>query len=201
MRVWYREIAERLLGPALLGGLFSLVVSGCEAPTDIVPVTPPGAVIPRQSPDAEPAAAQGEMASPLPPLPQQAGAAASIPAPPTAKGETKSTPGGVTYETIKEGTGDELKAGQAGEFLYVGKLEDGKVFDGHTRETNQPQKFVVGPGVIKGWQEGLPGMKVGEVRKLVIPPALGYGASGHLPDISPNATLIFEVELVRIPGS
>jgi peptidylprolyl isomerase len=145
------------------------------------------------------------MAAPLPPdAPQKEAKSVEYPpAPPTAKGQTKKTPGGVEYETIKEGSGSELKSGQPADFLYVGKLEDGKVFDDSTRQSNQPATFTIGPGprgVIQGWQEGLPGMKVGEVRKLIVPPALGYGETGFLPKIPPNATLIFEVELVRIPG-
>ena len=119
-------------------------------------------------------------------------------APPTANGETKTTKGGVKYETIKEGTGAELKSGQAATFHYVGTLEKGEVFDS-TRTTNKPAKFRIGVDpLIKGWEEAVPGMKVGEVRKLTIPPAMGYGERGKPPTIPPNATLIFEVELVDI---
>jgi FKBP-type peptidyl-prolyl cis-trans isomerase len=192
MRVWCRGI---------LGGLFGLMLGGCEAPTDIVPVAPPGAVIPRVSPDVEPAAAQGEMAAPL--LQSETQAVKPVeytPAPPTAKGETKTTPGGVKYETLKEGTGPELKPGQPAEFLYMGQLENGKVFT--DRRQGKPEPFTIDANMTKGWQEAIPGMKVGEVRKLIVPPKLGYGEPGR-PEggIPPNATLIFEVELVRIIGS
>jgi FKBP-type peptidyl-prolyl cis-trans isomerase len=179
----------------------TLGLIGCEAPTDIVPVTPPGAPMPRTSPDADPAAAQGEMAAPL--LESQTQPVKAVeytPAPPTAKGQTRTTPGGVKYETIKEGTGRDLKPGEPAQFYYVGTLEDGKVFDDHTRRNSRPELFTIGTGVIKGWQEALPGMKVGEVRKLTVPPALGYGERGQPPDIPPNATLIFEVELSGILG-
>jgi FKBP-type peptidyl-prolyl cis-trans isomerase len=175
-------------------------IAGCEDP-DIVPVAPPGAPLPRESPDKEPAAAKGEM-------PAAIALDSSTPAPktqdytpalPTAKGETKTTKRGVKYETLKEGTGPELKLGQSGEFFYEGKLEDGTVFDGN-RQAGKPATFPIGPGVIEGWQEGLPGMKVGETRKLTIPPVLGYGTKGYPPKIPPDATLIFEVELMQIKG-
>jgi FKBP-type peptidyl-prolyl cis-trans isomerase FkpA len=181
-------------------GVLGWALIGCDSPPDIQPIAPPGAQLPRKSPDEEPAQAQGEMAAPA--LAQAASQAnkadAKPPAPPTAKGETKTTAGGVKYETLKEGTDPELKSGQTGEFLYEGRLEDGTVFDGNMKQ-RQPITFALGQ-VIKGWQEGLPGMKVGEVRKLTIPPELGYGAKGSPPKIPPNATLIFEVELVKIPG-
>src|SRR2546421_368439 len=116
MRVWCR---------VSVGGLLSLTLSGCEAPTDIVPVTPPGTVIPRESSDPDPPQAQGEMAAPL--LKTESQPVEKVeytPALPTAKGETKTTAGGVTYETIKEGSGPELKPGQAAQFRYKGSLED-----------------------------------------------------------------------------
>ena len=120
------------------------------------------------------------------------------PAPPTAKGETRTTPGGVKYETLKEGTGSELKGGQTGQFTYVGKLEDGKVIDDHAKG-RRPQDLTLGEK-ITGWQEALPGMQVGEVRKLVVPPALAYGEKGRPPEVPPNATIIYEVELHRVIG-
>ena len=116
------------------------------------------------------------------------------PAPPTAKGETKTTEGGVKYETLKEGTGPELKPGEKASVRYEGKLENGT---SSTLPTRSRRSIGVRP-LIKGWEEGIPGMKVGEVRKLTIPPELGYGAAGQGPKIPPNATLIFEVELLGI---
>ena len=172
---------------------------GCDSPPDIQPIAPPGAAFARKSPDAEPAQAQGEMATAAQTsTPQATKADEKPPATPTAKGETKTTAGGVKYETLKEGTGPELKSGQAGAFLYEGRLENGTVFDGNMKE-RLPTTFSLGQ-VVKGWQEGLPGMKVGELRKLTIPSEMGYGAVGYPPKIPPNATLIFEVELVSIPG-
>ncbi len=197
MRVRYGTIAGGLVSGIFLG-VMGLVVVGCDAP-DIVPTVPPGAPLPRTSPDAEPASAQGEMAAPLRTETPPPKAEDYTPAPPTAKGETKTTKRGVKYETLKEGSGPELKFGQRGEFLYEGKLEGGTVFDGNM-QTGKPAEFPIGPGVIEGWQEGLPGMKVGETRKLIIPPVLGYGARGS-GKIPPDATLIFEVQLVQIKGN
>ena len=182
-----------------VGVLSSLMLLGCEAPTDIVPVAPPGAVIPRQSPDSEAAQAQGEMAAPL--LNTESKPVEKVeytPAVPTAKGETKKTPGGVTYETLKEGTGPELKPGQPAQFRYKGMLEDGKVF---TDKSLKPDIMTIDAKMTKGWQEAIPGMRVGEIRKLIVPSGLGYGAQGNSQaQIPPNATLIFEVELVGIIG-
>jgi peptidylprolyl isomerase len=80
---------------------------------------------------------------------------------------------------------------------YVGTLENGTKFDS-SRDRNTPFEFTLGTGqVIQGWEQGILGMKTGEIRKLIIPSELGYGASGQGP-IPPNSTLIFEVELLRI---
>jgi FKBP-type peptidyl-prolyl cis-trans isomerase len=86
---------------------------------------------------------------------------------------------------------------------YVGKLTDGTEFDSSLRPGRQPFHFTLGQGrVIKGWDQGLVGMRVGERRRLVIPPGLAYGASGHPPVIPPNATLVFDIELMALnPGS
>lgn len=81
---------------------------------------------------------------------------------------------------------------------YTGALKDGKKFDSSSDHPGQPLIFVLGQGqVIKGWDEGITGMKVGEKRKLIIPPTLGYGAHGAGP-IPPNSTLIFDVQLLGL---
>ena len=183
MRVRYGTMAGGLVSGVFLG-VMGLVVVGCDAP-DIVPVVPPGAPMPKVSPDEDPAAAKGEMAAALGTETTPVKNADYTPAPPTAKGETKTTKRGVKYETLEEGTGPELEGGQAGEFYYVGKLEDGTIFDSQSRQAGQPAEFTIGPKVIEGWQEGLPGMKVGETRKLTIPPVLAYGTSGSPPRSRP----------------
>lgn len=98
---------------------------------------------------------------------------------------------------IQEGTGDAVQAGDTVDVLYTGMLTDGSVFDASSLHGNQPFRFTVGTGyVIKGWDQGLVGMKAGGKRILVIPPELGYGAAGMGSAIPPNATLVFEVVLV-----
>jgi FKBP-type peptidyl-prolyl cis-trans isomerase len=183
----------------IVGTFLGLAICGCEEPQDIVPVAPPGAIIPRPSPDKEPATAQGEMAAPGMASQSGAGKASNYtPATPTAKGQTKTTANGVKYETLQEGTGREAKPGQSVRVHYVGKLESGETFD-TTRSAGAPRLLTIGDEApIKMWVEALPGMKVGEIRKMIVPPALGYGSKGKPPAVPPNATLIFEVELIDI---
>jgi FKBP-type peptidyl-prolyl cis-trans isomerase len=96
------------------------------------------------------------------------------------------------------GKGTEAKAGDSVKVHYVGTLPDGKEFDS-SKKHNQPFDFELGAGrVIKGWDQGVAGMKVGGKRKLTVPPSLGYGARGFPPVIPPNSTLIFEVELLEV---
>jgi FKBP-type peptidyl-prolyl cis-trans isomerase len=100
------------------------------------------------------------------------------------------------------GKGTEAKSGDEVSAHYVGTLLDGKEFDASKKHGSEPFKFTLGQGrVIKGWDHGIVGMKVGGKRKLVIPPSLAYGARGVGGTIPPNATLVFEVELVDVkPG-
>jgi len=182
----------------VVAAFWGLAVCGCEEPNDIVPVTPPGAIIPRISPDSEPASAQGEMAAPGLAAPSGASKGDYTPATPTIKGQTKTTPNGVKYETLQEGAGPEAKPGQSVRVHYVGKLENGDVFD-TTRSAGSPRLLTIGDkDQIKVWAEALPGMRVGEIRKMVVPPALGYGPKGRSPAVPPHATLVFEVELIDI---
>jgi FKBP-type peptidyl-prolyl cis-trans isomerase FkpA len=114
---------------------------------------------------------------------------------------TKSS--GLQYEDITVGSGDEAKAGSNVTVHYTGWLQNsdgsaGRKFDS-SKDRNDPFVFPLGAGhVIKGWDEGVEGMKIGGVRKLIIPSALGYGARGAGGVIPPNATLIFEVELLGV---
>lgn len=100
-------------------------------------------------------------------------------------------------EDSQVGAGRQAKTGDTLSVHYVGTLLDGKKFDS-SRDRGEPFEVTLGAGaVIRGWEEGLLGMKVGGIRKLTIPPELGYGASGQGP-IPPNSTLLFEIELLNI---
>ncbi|MCW8919423.1 MAG: FKBP-type peptidyl-prolyl cis-trans isomerase [Gammaproteobacteria bacterium] len=108
------------------------------------------------------------------------------------------TPSGLKYDDTIEGHGAEATAGQTVSVHYTGWLEDGSKFDS-SKDRNDPFRFRLGAGqVIRGWDEGVQGMKVGGTRKLTIPSDLGYGARGAGGVIPPHATLIFEVELLEI---
>ena len=101
-------------------------------------------------------------------------------------------------ETLTEGNGEIAEVGKRVSVHYEGRLEDGTVFDG-SRPRGQAFSFTIGAGqVIQGWEQGVAGMKVGETRKLTIPPELGYGEAGAGGVIPPNATLVFEIELLDV---
>ncbi len=101
-------------------------------------------------------------------------------------------------EELKQGAGAEAKAGNTVAVHYVGTLTDGKKFDS-SRDRGSPFTFKLGAGqVIKGWDQGVAGMKVGSMRKLTIPPHLAYGDRGFPPVIPPGSTLVFEVELIDV---
>ncbi|MBI2339645.1 MAG: FKBP-type peptidyl-prolyl cis-trans isomerase [Deltaproteobacteria bacterium] len=112
------------------------------------------------------------------------------------------TPSGLKYEDMQAGTGAIATSGKVVSVHYTGWLDNngakGAKFDS-SLDRGRPFEFALGAGqVIKGWDEGVAGMKIGGKRTLVIPAALGYGASGAPPVIPPNATLIFEVELLGV---
>jgi peptidylprolyl isomerase len=112
------------------------------------------------------------------------------------EGEEITTPSGLKITDLKFGTGTEVKKGDTIVAHYTGTLESGKKFDS-SLDSGHPATFSLHQ-VVPGWQEGIPGMKVGGKRKLVVPPELGYGSRGMPPDIPPNAVLIFEIELIDV---
>ena len=108
------------------------------------------------------------------------------------------TDSGLKYEELSVGEGDAAASGHSVTVHYTGWLTDGTKFDS-SKDRNDPFRFSLGAGmVIRGWDEGVAGMKVGGVRKLTIPSQLGYGPQGAGGVIPPNATLVFEVELLEI---
>ena len=107
------------------------------------------------------------------------------------------TKSGLKYVELKEGTGDAAKAGDQVSVHYTGWLKDGKKFDS-SLDRNKPLTFDLGRRkVIRGWDEGIAGMREGGIRKLIIPPELAYGEGGD-EVIPPNSTLIFEVQLLKV---
>jgi FKBP-type peptidyl-prolyl cis-trans isomerase len=123
---------------------------------------------------------------------QPAGTAAATPPAPAAS-VTK-----LVKEDIKVGKGTAAKTGDTVKVHYTGTLMNGSKFDS-SRDRNEPFEFKLGAGmVIKGWDEGVVGMKPGGQRKLTIPADMAYGPSGHPPVIPPNSPLVFDIELLEI---
>ena len=123
---------------------------------------------------------------------------ASNSAPMKVSGPGTTTPSGLQYWDLVAGTGTTAVPGSTVRVHYSGFLTTGEKFDS-SRDRGEPFSFPLGAGqVIKGWDEGVAGMKVGGQRQLRIPPQLGYGATGAGGTIPPNATLIFDVELLGV---
>jgi len=119
-------------------------------------------------------------------------------APTKVTGDGVKTDSGLQYWDIKVGTGEVAKDGDHVKVHYTGWLTTGKKFDSSV-DAHQPFDFTIGKGeVIKGWDEGVTGMKVGGKRQLRIPPELAYGESGYEKVIPPNATLVFDIQLLSI---
>ena len=146
--------------------------------------------------------AQAQDAAPAASTPAAGSAATAVPTPVAKKKKAEpkvvTTPSGLKYQVLKRGSGAFATAGQTVSVHYTGWLTDGTKFDSSV-DRGQPFQFTLGAGqVIKGWDEGVAGMRVGEKRKLTIPPDLGYGPNGAGSVIPPNATLVFDVELLGV---
>jgi FKBP-type peptidyl-prolyl cis-trans isomerase FkpA len=126
------------------------------------------------------------------------GPATNTNAPSKVTGDPTKTDSGLEYWDIKAGTGEEAKSGDRVKVHYTGWFTSGKKFDSSV-DAHQPYSFTLGKGeVIKGWDEGVTGMKVGGKRQLHIPPALAYGDAGYKDIVPPDATLIFDVQLLAV---
>lgn len=182
-----------------LAALGLLTAWGC-GPPEIAPALPVGVELIEEIPEEDRAQALGEtghLSASQPPSSSPDARNAPL-AEPTEPGEAKTTSDGVKYETLKAGEGAQAQPGQRVNVHYVGTLEDGQKFDS-SRDRGSPFAFTLGAGeVIRGWDLGVAGMRIGETRRLTIPPNLGYGSPGSPPAIPPNATLIFEVELLGL---
>ncbi len=157
-----------------LAALLALALAGCQP-----------------KPADRPAAARDSAATPpaTPAVAAQDTAVWEVTSPPVTR------PSGLKYWDVLTGTGPVAKAGMSVSVHYVGRLENGTIFD-ESYSRGEPIVVRLGTGqVIKGWDEGLAGMKVGGRRKLVIPPAIAYGQQGYGTVIPPNATLVFQVML------
>jgi FKBP-type peptidyl-prolyl cis-trans isomerase len=127
-----------------------------------------------------------------------AGAAGALPGDNAAGAKEVTTESGLRYLDLVTGAGREAQLGDTASVHYTGWLEDGRKFDSSV-DRKHPFDFRLGAGrVIRGWDEGVMGMHIGGKRKLIIPPDLGYGARGAGSVIPPNATLIFDVELLDL---
>ncbi len=168
-----------------------LTLLACDRPSAEKPSTAQPASDAAPAPAPTPAAASAS-------APAAAPEATFAPALQIDPAALKSTASGLRLQDVKVGTGKEATAGHDVTVHYTGWLTNGTKFDS-SRDRAEPFSFGLGAGqVIKGWDEGVAGMKVGGRRKLVIPADLGYGATGAPPAIPPGATLVFDVELLGV---
>jgi peptidylprolyl isomerase len=156
-----------------LAALAVIALAGCQQGKS-GESAPPQSAAPESQPSTQPAAPQ-----------------------PAAKEVT--TPSGLKYQDLVVGNGPMAEEGTPVVVNYTGWLTDGTKFDSSYDPGRQPFPFTIGAGnVIRGWDEGVKGMRVGGKRKLIIPPDLAYGARGYPPVIPPNSTLVFEVEFLSV---
>jgi FKBP-type peptidyl-prolyl cis-trans isomerase FkpA len=178
--------------------LLCVAMVGCEEPITVT-AAPPGVESPRLIPPTEAGVAQaiGETGDRTSVETKSKPSVYQGPlALPGEIGEEKRTQSGVKYWTLKAGNGPEVKHGQKVTFHYTGWILDGPQFDS-SRPRKKPVTRVVGFGeMIQGWEDAIPGMRVGEVRKMSVMPGLAYGSEGLVGSIPPNANLIFEVEVL-----
>ena len=176
----------------------SLCLAGACAPPEIIPSAPPGIEIsPPELREEDQAEAKGEgaMQGQAPPRTDSLQVANN---PPTAAG-IFGFADGLKYTTLKPGTGQTAKTGDKVTIHYVATLMDGKEFD-NSRKSGNSHTFVLGSvDVLRGWNEGIAGMKVGELRKLTLSPQLAFGSQGN-DRVPPSATVEYEVELLRVGG-
>jgi FKBP-type peptidyl-prolyl cis-trans isomerase FkpA len=183
---------------AALAGIFLSLAWGC-GPPDIIPATPPGVELPApEIREEDQSIAQGEGGGQGEARPRTTNLVESKPNEPTEEGKYGFAESGLKYITLKPGTGEMAKTGDTVRIHYVGTY-DGKEFQS-SRKSGTPETFVLGStAVLRGWNEGVAGMKAGEVRKLTLPPQLAFGAEGTNV-IPPSATVEYEIELLRIGG-
>jgi FKBP-type peptidyl-prolyl cis-trans isomerase len=157
-----------------LAALAIIALAGCQQGKSGEP-TPPPSTTPTTQQTAPPAAPQATAAKEV------------------------TTPSGLKYQDLVVGNGPIAEEGSAVVVNYTGWLTDGTQFDSSHDPGRQPLPFTIGAGmVIRGWEEGVKGMRVGGKRKLTIPPDLAYGERGHPPQIPANSTLVFEVEFLNL---
>jgi FKBP-type peptidyl-prolyl cis-trans isomerase len=186
------SVSKRFFRLLIVGFMLAAVVSltGCAKKAATDPSSPPEQPAAEQSTPGEQTEQPAEGTD--------AGTAEETPQQVTEDPTVKAKAAGIKIQEIKKGDGDEAVAGRNITVDYTGWLEDGTKFDS-SKDSGTPFSFDLGTGmVIPGWDLGVAGMKVGGVRKLTIPANQGYGAQGAPPTIPPNATLIFEVELLSV---
>lgn len=171
----------QVLGPAAGAAAVVVLVGVLIAVND----APPASSAKSPSPVGEPSGDKSSYSGPPLPFPLDSP-------------EWKDAAGGMKIWDVTEGSGEPCPPGATVTIVYTGWLTNGSEFDS-SKKTGKPARFPLG-NLIQGWQQGIPGMKPGGVRRLSIPPHLGYGAGGSPPKIPGNATIVFEIEMVSHQG-